>query len=127
MPIHRRDFEMLVLRANNLNHTTIAHGFFGRVGGVSTGIYESLNCGRGSGDDLAAVNENRRRVEEKLGAGLTTLYQIHSDKVVTVTVPWNEDSPQADAMVTAMPGIALGILTADCAPVLFADLQARVI
>src|SRR6202012_523293 len=66
-------------------------------------------------------------VEEKLGAGLVTLYQIHSDKVVTVTAPWNEDPPQADALVTATPGLALGILTADCAPVLFADAQARVI
>jgi hypothetical protein len=118
---------MLVLRANNLKHDAIAHGFFGRTGGVSTGIYASLNCGPRSGDGPAAINENRKRVAEHLGANLITLYQIHSDKAVTVTAPWGNDRPQADAMATATPGIALGILTADCAPVLLADAQAGVI
>jgi hypothetical protein len=118
---------MLILQASSLATPGIAHGFFGRTGGVSTGIYESLNCGPGSGDDPAAVAENRRRVRETLGvATLNTLHQIHSSAVVTATEPWQQ-GPQADAMVTTMPGIALGILTADCAPVLFADAQARVI
>lgn len=118
---------MLVLRANNLNLPGIAHGFFGRMGGVSTGIYASLNCGLGSDDDPAHVAENRACVRQALGAGaLNTLYQIHSPNVVTVTEGWKQ-GPHADGMVTATAGIALGILTADCAPVLFADAQARVI
>jgi YfiH family protein len=118
---------MLVLTANNLKHGGIAHGFFGRTGGVSTGIYDSLNCGPGSGDELAAVTQNRSRVAARMTGELITLYQIHSDRTVVVLTSWNENRPQADAMVTATPGIALGILTADCAPVLFADPQARVI
>jgi polyphenol oxidase len=118
---------MLVQHANNLKHGKIAHGFFGRTGGVSTGIYASLNCGPGSGDAPASVGENRARVAQHLGAELVTLYQIHSDKAVNVNAPWGNDRPQADAMATATPDIALGILTADCAPVLFADHQARVI
>jgi YfiH family protein len=111
----------------------IAHGFFGRTGGVSTGIFASLHCGftrlGGETDGWGAVVENRRRVAAALGgAEIVTLSQVHSPKVVTVTAPWALDkSPQADAMVTAKPGIALGILTADCAPVLFADADARVI
>jgi YfiH family protein len=106
----------------------ITHGFFGRTGGVSTGIYQSLNCGLGSGDDLAAVRENRSRVAARMKGDLVTLYQIHSPRTVTVTEPWRGESlPEADAMVTATPGIALGILTADCAPVLLADAQAGVI
>jgi YfiH family protein len=116
---------MLILRSPALGDVT--HGFFGRQGGVSTGVYGSLNCGPGSGDDKAHVAENRRRVRAALcAAALNTLYQIHSSTVVTVTEPW-EQGPQGDAMVTATPGIALGILTADCAPVLFADAQAKVI
>ncbi len=115
----------------------VTHGFFGRTGGVSDGIYASLNCGPGSGDARANVIENRRRVAEALGAdALVTVGQIHSADVVTVTKPWEigsgpaEDArtvPLGDAMVTAVPGIALGILTADCAPVLFADAAAGVI
>ncbi|HJW41760.1 MAG TPA: peptidoglycan editing factor PgeF [Rhizomicrobium sp.] len=116
---------MLILTSQALGD--IAHGFFGRTGGVSTGIHESLNCGPGSGDDPAAVAENRRRVSERLGAAaLNTLHQIHSPAVVTVTDSWQR-RPQADGMVTDRTGIALGILTADCAPVLFADAQAGVI
>jgi len=115
---------MLKLRAKNLSTT---HGFFGRTGGVSTGIFASLNCGPGSGDDPAAVTENRKRARDALGAAhLVTLYQTHSAQAVTVTAPW-ETGPQADAMATAVPGIALAILTADCAPVLLADAQAKVI
>ncbi len=119
---------MLVLRADNLSDG-VAHGFFGRTGGVSTGIYESLNCGPGSGDDLANVAENRNRVRDALGAkAILTLHQIHSPNVVTVTETWEMgNGPQADAMATNAAHIALAILTADCAPVLLADSDARVI
>lgn len=109
----------------------IRHGFFTREGGVSKGIYASLNCGYGSDDATENVRENRARVAEKLSVErekLLTVYQIHSPTVAEVSEPWTPDTaPQADAMVTATPGIALGILTADCAPVLFADKKARVI
>ncbi|MGZ6008012.1 MAG: peptidoglycan editing factor PgeF [Rhizomicrobium sp.] len=119
---------MLILTDTNLSNVPgIAHGFFGRSGGVSTGIYESLNCGPGSGDDPANITENRRRVREAMGAAaLNTLYQIHSAVAVTVSAAWDA-GPEADAMVTKTPGIALGILTADCAPLLFADSDAGVI
>jgi YfiH family protein len=107
----------------------IAHGFFGRAGGVSTGLYDSLNCGPGSRDDKAAVAENRALVAAALGArALTGLAQIHSPFVHVVGPDWDVGlHPEGDGMVTATPGIALGILTADCAPVLFADPEARVI
>jgi len=120
---------MLILRGPNLSLPGLAHGFFGRTGGVSTGIFESLNCGPGSGGDLEKVAENRRRVSAVLGGGaLVTLHQIHSPNAVTVAQTWDMGKgPQADAMVTAQPNIALGILTADCAPILFADAEARVI
>ncbi len=121
---------MLILRAHNLDVPHIAHGFFGRQGGVSEGIYASLNCGPGSGDERAKVIENRRRVTATLGPDvrLVTLYQIHSSTAVNVTSPWEiGEAPQADAMVTNVPGIALGMLTADCAPVLLADAKAGVI
>src|ERR1700677_4885799 len=128
---------MLVLTARNLSNTfsgtgAIAHGFFGRQGGVSEGLYASLNCGPGSNDERANVIENRRRVLERLAGGdagkLVTLYQIHSPHAVAVTAPWEiGQQPQADAMATNVPGIALGILTADCAPVLLADNDAKVI
>jgi len=128
---------MFFLDAENLQQSGIAHGFFGRKGGVSTGIYRSLNCGPGSGDDRDAVIENRSRVCETLGvASLVNAGQVHGTNVVTVTKAWpigatTEDDkkfiPLGDALVTATPGIALGILTADCAPVLFADAGACVI
>lgn len=109
----------------------IRHGFFTREGGVSKGIYASLNCGHGSDDATENVRENRGRIADKLSVErekLLTVYQIHSPTVVEVTEPWTPDTaPQADAMVTAAPGIALGILTADCAPVLLADKKARII
>jgi YfiH family protein len=119
---------VLILRADNLaNLPGIAHGFFGRAGGVSRGLYESLNCGLGSADDSANVRENRRRAQQALGADvLNTLYQVHSASVVMVEAPWNA-GPQADAMVSNTKGIALGILSADCAPVLLADGDAGVI
>src|SRR5699024_2732513 len=92
----------------------ITHGFFTREGGVSSGIYASLNGGPGSKDHPEAIAENRRGVAEHLGVKtLLSLHQIHSDKVVTVREPWEAERPQADAMVTDRPGIALGILTAD--------------
>ena len=114
---------MLRLQADAL---AMPHGFFGRTGGISQGIYASLNCGPGSHDERTAVLENRRRVSQALGGTLLTLYQIHSAEAVVAAAPW-EQGPQADAMATNVPGLVLGILTADCAPVLFADASARVI
>lgn len=109
----------------------IRHGFFTREDGVSSGIYASLNCGPGSSDDPANVVENRARVATQMdvpASGLITLYQVHSPVAVIVDEPWVQgDAPQADAMVTVEPGIALGVLTADCVPVLFADAKAGVI
>lgn len=110
----------------------VAHGFLTRRGGVSEGIYASLNCGPGSGDACETVMENRRRALQTLSHGsathLVTAYQIHSADAVCVRTPWQiADAPRADAMATDRPGIALGILTADCAPVLMADAQARII
>jgi YfiH family protein len=108
----------------------IRHGFFTRRGGVSKGIYGSLNCGLGSGDDAENVRQNRVLVAETLGVPherLLTLYQIHSATAVIVDQPWNSDVAEADALVTRTPGLAIGALTADCAPVLFCDPEARVI
>ena len=109
----------------------IAHGFFGRVGGVSEGLYAGLNVGNGSYDNKAHVAENRRRVAAWFRLppeALSTVHQIHSPTVVTVRAPMEGGArPEADAMVTDQPGLALGILTADCAPVLLADAKARVI
>ena len=115
------------LEARNLKAPGIAHGFFSAEGGVSTGIYESLNCGPGSSDDPDAVAQNRRRVAAALGPDveLVTLSQVHS-ATVHVVPSW-EGRAEGDGMVTRTPGLALGILTADCAPVLFADARARVI
>jgi YfiH family protein len=114
-----------------LNAPGIAHGFFGREGGVSHGIYASLNCGPGSKDDPEVVAENRRRVADALApeVRLISLSQVHSPIIHTLT-PWStEDGKrlEGDGLVTATPGLGLGILTADCAPVLFADAQAGVI
>jgi hypothetical protein len=109
----------------------IRHGFFTRQGGVSAGIYASLNCGYGSNDAPANVTENRRRALALIGLppeALATTYQIHSADVVEVTKPWPlEARPRVDAMVTTRPGVALGIATADCVPVLLADAEAGVI
>lgn len=123
---------MLSLQTDLLNSSEIAHGFFGRNGGVSTGIFASLNCGPGSGDDRTHVVENRRRALAELtnaaDSQLLTLHQIHSAKALRVTGPWQiGEGPQADAMATNIPGLALGILTADCAPVMLADAEAGVI
>ena len=109
----------------------IGHGFFTRQGGVSTGIYASLNCGLGSNDDPDHVMENRRRVAADLGVdagNLASVYQVHGIAVAEVETPWTPgNGPRADAMVTNRRGVALGILTADCTPVLFADPKAGVI
>lgn len=108
----------------------IAHGFLGRRGGVSTGILSGLNVGTGSSDDPAAITENRRRATEAVvpGGQLATVFQIHSAEAVIATEAWPIDArPHADALVTDRPGLALGILTADCAPVLFADREAGVV
>ncbi|MDA0229143.1 MAG: peptidoglycan editing factor PgeF [Proteobacteria bacterium] len=109
----------------------VRHGFFTRAGGVSSGLYASLNCGYGSNDDPEAVRENRARAATAFGfsAGdLCTPYQIHSDQVVAVEKAWSHaDAPRADALVSNRPGVVLGILTADCAPVLLADSDHRVI
>jgi YfiH family protein len=119
------------LESDSLNAPGIAHGFFGREGGVSTGIYSSLNCGPGSKDDPDAVAENRRRVVSVLapGAQLISQSQIHSAIVHTLHAPPREGAArlEGDGLVTATPGLALGILTADCAPVLLADPEAKVI
>jgi YfiH family protein len=108
----------------------VTHGFLGRAGGVSEGIYSGLNIGLGSDDDREAIMENRRLAVEGLmpGGELVTVHQIHSAEVVTVTGSMSLDQrPQADAMVTDQPNLLLGILTADCVPVLFHDSQANLI
>jgi YfiH family protein len=107
----------------------VHHGFFTRKGGASSGIFAGLNCGPGSSDQAEVVAINRARVAEAMGVGpdhLISIHQVHSPDVIHVTGPLVE-KPRADAMITATPGIALGVLTADCQPVLFADPQARVI
>ncbi len=107
------------------------HGFFGRKGGLSQWLFSSLNYGYGSGDAESSVKENRRIISEHLNvadANLLSLQQIHSSKVVVVDNPgWPETLPKADAMVSALPDIGLGILTADCAPVLFSDPDKKII
>lgn len=109
----------------------IRHGFFTRLGGVSEGLYAGLNCGFGSKDASAQVSENRRRVAGHLGAiggEVVTLYQEHGQTARTVTGPEKRDNlPKADAVVSTTPGLAIGVLTADCTPVLFADRDAGVV
>jgi len=108
----------------------IRHGYFTRQGGVSDGIYRGLNVGLGSNDDRDSVLENRRRVAAWFGlplAKLATVHQVHSPDVVTVDGAYDGSRPEADALVTAAPGIALGVLAADCGPILFADAENRVI
>ncbi len=117
-----------VLRSSALG--SISHGFLGRVGGVSTGIYAGLNCSLGSDDVREDVLENRRRAIAAVmpGAALARVYQIHSPDVITVTGPIDQDNPpKADALVTDRPNILLAVQTADCVPVLFTDDQAGVV
>lgn len=107
------------------------HGFLSAKDGISTGIYESLNCGVGSKDDVGLVYENRRMAANLIAGRrdipVVSCYQIHSNKVIEVQEDWRDKRPEADAMVTRHPGIILGILTADCTPVLFEDADAGVV
>lgn len=108
----------------------IRHGFFTRQGGVSQGLYASLNTGVGSSDDPAAVAENRRRIAAHMGGApddLAACYQIHSALARVADGPWNGERPEGDATVTATPGVICAVLTADCAPVLLADPDAGVV
>ena len=108
----------------------VAHGFFGRDGGVSTGEVAGLQIGQGAGDDPAAVEENRARVVAAVSPGATPAmpYQVHSADAAIVTGPIADvDRPRVDALVTATPGLLIGVVTADCAPVLLADVQAGVV
>jgi polyphenol oxidase len=109
----------------------IRHAFFTRRGGVSEGLFRSLNCGFGAGDADEHVARNRAIAMDRLGIGtgrLVTCRQVHSAAVVTVVDPWRrEDAPRADGLVTRVPGVALGVLAADCAPILLHDPVARVI
>lgn len=113
------------------DHLPTPHSFLSCDGGVSSGVYESLNCGPGSNDDPDLVRENRRiaasEISGRRDTSLLSCYQIHSNIVVEVTEDWQDERPKADAMVTRHPGLILGILTADCTPVLFFDPAARVI
>ncbi len=122
---------MSPLAASALGSAGIRHGFFTRAGGVSEGVFEGLNCSLGSGDDRALVAENLRRALSCLGlapAELVTGYQVHGRDVTVVDRVWRyEDRPRVDGLVTRAPRVALGILTADCAPVLFADAAAGLV
>lgn len=108
----------------------VPHGFLGRRGGVSEGVCAGLNVGLGSDDAREAIHENRRRAVAAVApaAALVTVHQVHSPDAVVATAPWPDEArPHVDAIVTDRPGLALGILTADCAPILFADEGAGVI
>ena len=120
--------EVEVIRADALGGTR--HGFLGRRGGVSRGVCAGLNCGLGSDDDHDDVVENRRRAADSVAprAALVSVHQVHSAEAVIATAPWPDDSrPRADAVVTDRPGLILGVVTADCAPVLLADREAGVV
>jgi polyphenol oxidase len=121
---------MLIEAPELSSFSDVRHAFFTREGGVSSGIYRSLNGGIGSADDPANVAENRRRMMEQFGfapEALLSLYQVHSAAVIVAERPWGRERPRADGMVTRVPGLALGISSADCGPVLFADAHARVV
>ena len=113
-----------------LSEPGVRHGFFTRQGGVSAGLYDSLNTGVGSEDDAEAVQENRRRIAAHFGAGpdeLAACYQIHSAIAHIAERPWKGERPEGDAVATAVPGLVCGVLTADCAPILLADPEAGVV
>lgn len=113
----------LYVQSPALAQAGVFHGFFGRTGGVSKGVYHALNCGPGSDDNIESVQENLAIVAHAAGvkaANILSLYQVHGNTCLKVTEGWPiHNRPQADAFVTDVPGLALGILTADCAPVLF--------
>ncbi|MEZ5813753.1 MAG: peptidoglycan editing factor PgeF [Alphaproteobacteria bacterium] len=117
------DFEPLYFEQAGFAGHGVFHGFFSRRGGVSKDIYASLNCGPGSGDSLENVHQNRKTISEIAGCApgnLLSLHQTHSADCLVVDKPWGvEERPQADAMVSDVPGLALSVLTADCGPVLF--------
>ena len=117
-----------IVRASTLDG--VPHGFFGRAGGVSKGVVAGLNCGLGSGDDPAAVETNRRLAADAVipGASLASVHQVHSPTAIVAreALPYAE-RPHADALVTDRPGLLLGVVTADCAPVLLADAEAGVV
>lgn len=117
-----------VHQSTKLNELTgIRHAFFGRRGGVSQGLYDSLNAGTGSDDDPARVEQNRARIQDVMEAKhLQSVYQVHSANVVTLRGP-RDERPEGDAMVTDARGLALCILTADCVPILFADKAAGIV
>jgi YfiH family protein len=122
----------MMITSDNLDHQdALRHGFFTRRGGVSVDVLTSLNCGFGAGDRPENVRENRHRAMAKINCraeNLNTVYQIHSPHAVVAEKPWAFDNrPKADAIVTAEKNLAIGILTADCTPVLFADVENRVI
>ncbi len=127
------DANAVAMNAPNLAKLPgIRHGFFTRRGGVSAGVYASLNCGMGSGDDRAKVAENRTRVATRLGTTRENLVngnQVHSAIALPIEDPWADltNRPQCDALVTSSSGLAVGALTADCCPILFADPVARVV
>jgi len=120
--------DLPVLTSPLLGVAGVRHAFFTRQGGVSEGIYASLNVGLGSRDGPDAVRENRRRAAAHFGADdILTAYQIHSAEAVLAEGSWPDGAPQADAVVSATPGVVCGALAADCAPVLLADPEARVV
>lgn len=116
-----------VLTSPLLDLAGIRHAFFTRQGGISTGVYAGLNVGVGSKDDPNAVQENRRRAAAHLGGDLVTAYQVHSARAAIADGKWAGGMPQVDAVVSATPGVICGALAADCAPILLADAQARVV
>jgi polyphenol oxidase len=124
-------FSLMPLQSTMLAQLSgIEHGFYGRVGGVSTGIYESLNAGPGSQDLAEHVVENRRRIADHLGVTpdrLMSAHQVHSADALMVDKPFSNERPQVDALVTRCPSLATTVLTADCAPILFADPAARIV
>jgi hypothetical protein len=122
--------DAVYLTSPRLDLPGVRHAFFTRQGGVSAGVYESLNVGLGSGDDPGAVRENRRRAAAAFrvdAVSLLTAYQIHSDIVHIVDSPWGDERPEGDAIVTRTPGLICGALSADCAPVLLADPDTRIV
>ena len=120
--------DLPVIASPLLDLPGVRHGFFTRRGGVSAGVYESLNAGAGSNDDPDAVAENRRRIAAGFGSGeLVTCYQVHSATALVADGPWPAGPPQADAVVSATPGVVCAALAADCAPILIADPEAKVV
>lgn len=108
----------------------VRHGFFTRRGGASSGVFDGLNCGPGSSDQSEVVAINRARVADAMGVEsgrMLTMHQVHSADVLPVEAPFEDARPHADGLVTATPGLALAVLTADCLPVLFADARAGVV